>query len=788
MREYAQKLENKSRTLDSNPRASKQAPISEILQAYQDRTLGKSVQRQEIDDDELLQLKLNVAQCEEFDEDELIQPQFDNIQREKLDDDELLQPKFESAYAVEQTPIQQEERPNNTGLPDNLKSGIENLSGYSMDDVKVHYNSDKPAQLQALAYAQGADIHVASGQEQHLSHEAWHVVQQKQGRVQPTMQLQGVNVNDNEGLEREADEMGRKSLFSSVNQIISLKWNENLNKSQRIIQRCSYEYVLQLFNKKMDDFKTIIDRIPISQICSILIKAKELNISITFSSNWNYSTSKIRAILNEINKFSVRTGYTQIKTIQNLYKRIWLNPLYGNESITLYPLEGEKPFEEESTKSSHKVNRPILELELIDGNLYARCYLALFAPAQQKERHKDITADDGGEITLKNVNLMNLGNPFKALLWCEDYIYNSEHTGKARPVVRSFLIPLDRAANLICSQDEEGVKTGTRPVDQDRASGQFSNLGNNTVYDTGSDGGILKPLAGSLVSFFYSEADYNATNTKGQRKYFLEDLQEFLTGERGSVGDFTSKESKESTTLASQHGRDDHLAEFIEKYKGIMMAYYNSLSDQGFTAAIKSGSVTIKGGNDISRQSVHEKIVSDFFNSPMLYTSQMFIFISNVGGGDCLYHALAGRDLTHQEIVNVRRNVANVRRDRGFHESRLSDSPQLNYNSHIYAATVLQSPSLRDKIDLKGIHKVSHHKLASIQEKPGVYAGVEEIIQWCEAYRKSVIVIDMDGTVLRYTALGSTRLDTSIQEIDYQNEIVVYNSGSHWQRVTGLNQ
>jgi hypothetical protein len=35
-------------------------------------------------------------------------------------------------------------------------------------------------------------------------------VQQKQGRVQPTMQLQGININDNEGLEREADMMGGK--------------------------------------------------------------------------------------------------------------------------------------------------------------------------------------------------------------------------------------------------------------------------------------------------------------------------------------------------------------------------------------------------------------------------------------------------------------------------------------------------------------------------------------------------------------------------------------------------
>ncbi|CAK0777069.1 hypothetical protein CCP3SC1_890002 [Gammaproteobacteria bacterium] len=30
---------------------------------------------------------------------------------------------------------------NNTGLPDDLKSGVEALSGISMDDVQVHYNS-----------------------------------------------------------------------------------------------------------------------------------------------------------------------------------------------------------------------------------------------------------------------------------------------------------------------------------------------------------------------------------------------------------------------------------------------------------------------------------------------------------------------------------------------------------------------------------------------------------------------------------------------------------------------
>jgi hypothetical protein len=107
-------------------------------------------------------------------------------------------------------PIQR--KSNNTGLPDNLKTGIESISGISMDSVKVHKNSDKPAQLNAHAYAQGTDIHLGAGQEKHLPHEAWHVVQQSQGRVQPTTQMAGVNINDNSGLEKEADVMGAKAL------------------------------------------------------------------------------------------------------------------------------------------------------------------------------------------------------------------------------------------------------------------------------------------------------------------------------------------------------------------------------------------------------------------------------------------------------------------------------------------------------------------------------------------------------------------------------------------------
>ncbi|MCL2698117.1 MAG: DUF4157 domain-containing protein [Oscillospiraceae bacterium] len=95
-----------------------------------------------------------------------------------------------------------------SGIPAQMKENAENQSGVSFDDVKVHYNSSKPTQLQAHAYTQGSDVHIAPGQEKHLGHELGHVVQQKQGRVQPTMQLQGVGVNDDELLEGEADEFG----------------------------------------------------------------------------------------------------------------------------------------------------------------------------------------------------------------------------------------------------------------------------------------------------------------------------------------------------------------------------------------------------------------------------------------------------------------------------------------------------------------------------------------------------------------------------------------------------
>jgi hypothetical protein len=150
----------------------------------------------------------------------------------------------------------------NGGLPSNLKSGVEKLSGQDMSGVNVNYNSDKPAQLNAHAYAKGNDIHVGPGQEKHLPHEAWHVAQQKQGRVQPTKQMKSkVNINDDPNLEKEADLMGAKAEKvgnkegSSIEQLQS-----KVNQSEKVNQLVSLDNKINTsLDQEMDNQSTTVD-------------------------------------------------------------------------------------------------------------------------------------------------------------------------------------------------------------------------------------------------------------------------------------------------------------------------------------------------------------------------------------------------------------------------------------------------------------------------------------------------------------------------------------------------
>ena len=96
-------------------------------------------------------------------------------------------------------------------LPRPLRANLEQLSGVALDDVTVHRDSPEPGRMGALAYASGTEIHLARGEEQHLAHEAWHLVQQRQGRVRRTEQIEGRDINGDPALEHEAEAMGARA-------------------------------------------------------------------------------------------------------------------------------------------------------------------------------------------------------------------------------------------------------------------------------------------------------------------------------------------------------------------------------------------------------------------------------------------------------------------------------------------------------------------------------------------------------------------------------------------------
>lgn len=82
-------------------------------------------------------------------------------------------------------------------LPEPIQHQLESRSGFDLSEVRVHVGHPMPVSLNAQAYTRGNDIFFAPGAydpgsekgREAIAHEAWHVVQQKQGRVKPVAEL-----------------------------------------------------------------------------------------------------------------------------------------------------------------------------------------------------------------------------------------------------------------------------------------------------------------------------------------------------------------------------------------------------------------------------------------------------------------------------------------------------------------------------------------------------------------------------------------------------------------------
>ena len=107
-----------------------------------------------------------------------------------------------------------------TGLPPAFLRGMEDVLGRDLSGVRIHADSPQAARLGAAAFTAGLDVHVAPGRlrpetaagRRLLGHEFAHVVQQAEGRVSETSRADGVAINDDSGLEREADVVGERAV------------------------------------------------------------------------------------------------------------------------------------------------------------------------------------------------------------------------------------------------------------------------------------------------------------------------------------------------------------------------------------------------------------------------------------------------------------------------------------------------------------------------------------------------------------------------------------------------
>lgn len=94
-------------------------------------------------------------------------------------------------------------------LPVELRAQLEAAGGVDLSDVAVYYDSPRPAEIGAAAFALDPEIHLGPGYADELGHEAAHIVQQRQGLVAAGFDAGGTLVNADPSLEAAADRMAQ---------------------------------------------------------------------------------------------------------------------------------------------------------------------------------------------------------------------------------------------------------------------------------------------------------------------------------------------------------------------------------------------------------------------------------------------------------------------------------------------------------------------------------------------------------------------------------------------------
>ena len=150
-------------------------------------------------------------------------------------------------FALSSSPMQQKGAEGGGG---DIMSQMGQAMGTDFSGVKVHTDSNKATEMGALAYTQGEELHFAPGQynpasqsgKELIGHELSHVKQQREGRVQANTSIKGQAVNNNAGLEKEADDLGKKAANFSGGPVAQAKNDKKASKATaqaKVIQQAN---------------------------------------------------------------------------------------------------------------------------------------------------------------------------------------------------------------------------------------------------------------------------------------------------------------------------------------------------------------------------------------------------------------------------------------------------------------------------------------------------------------------------------------------------------------------
>lgn len=167
--------------------------------------------------------------------------------------------------------------------------------------------------------------------------------------------------------------------------------------------------------------------------------------------------------------------------------------------------------------------------------------------------------------------------------------------------------------------------------------------------------------------------------------------------------------------------------------------------------------------------------------------SRDLILRPNTGRGDCLFHALAGRDLFDGDVRDVRHQLAG-------RIMRMRSAPRANGRRVI--AALLQTPQTRKfgiALARSGVQGLRNNVMAALASVRGIYAGELELRQWCAVSGERVLIAEASGRFCEIGPRGATEHDPlsgsrlePLRSALSAGRIVLFKSPGHWQRVVGV--